>query len=96
MKKLLRILALLCAFCLLLGLGVSAEGENWSEEYYRIIDYTDTLTDEETESLDADCVQILRGYQIDLALIVVDNAAQASMLSDSRAALSTTIRARSI
>ena len=46
MKKLLRILALLCALCLLLGLGVSAEGENWSEEYYRIIDYTDTLTDE--------------------------------------------------
>ena len=75
MKKLMRILALLCAFCLLLGLGVSAEGENWSEEYYRIIDYTDTLTDEETESLDADCVQILRDYQIDLALIVVDNAA---------------------
>ena len=73
MKKLLRILTLLCALCLLLGLGVSAEGENWSEEYYRIIDYTDTLTDEETESLDADCIQILRDYQIDLALIVVNN-----------------------
>ncbi len=71
MKKWLRVAALLCAFCFLLALGVSADGEEWTEEYYRVIDYTDTLSEAETESLDADCVEIVSTYQVDLALLAV-------------------------
>ncbi len=71
MKKWLRFTALLCVLCLLPVLGVSADGEEWSEEYYRIIDYTDVLTDEEVDSLDGDCIEIVSNYKVDLALLVV-------------------------
>ncbi len=71
MKKLTRSLALLCALFLLLSLGAAAEGEEWSEEYYRIIDYTDELSDAEIASLDEDCIAILSEYHVDMALLAV-------------------------
>ena len=77
MKKLTRILALLCALFLLLSLGAAAEGEEWSEEYYRIIDYTDELSDAEIASLDEDCIAIISEYQVDMALLAVENTADA-------------------
>ena len=70
MKKLIRVPALICALILLLSLAVYAD-DPWSEEYYRIIDYTNTLTDEEMDSLDADCIEILREYRVDLAVLAV-------------------------
>ncbi len=70
MKKTIRIAALLLALCLLLG-GLSVRGEDaWSEEYYRVIDLTDTLSEEEMESLDEDCIDLMRAYGVDLALMV--------------------------
>jgi len=70
-KQLIRVAALLCALFLLMSLGASADGEDWSEDYYRIIDYTDTLSDEEVESLDEDCIAILSDYKVDLAFLVL-------------------------
>ena len=70
MKKFVRVPALICALILLLSLAVYAD-DPWSEEYYRIIDYTNTLTDEEMDSLDADCIEILREYHVDLAVLAV-------------------------
>ena len=78
MKKLIRVSALLCALLLLLSLGVSADGENWSEEYYRVIDYTDSLSDAQVESLDEDCIAILSDYKVDLAFLVLTQEDQGS------------------
>jgi uncharacterized membrane protein YgcG len=64
---------MLLALHLLLSLGAAAEGEDWSEDYYRILDFTDELSDEEVESLDGDCIEILQTYQVDLALTSVTN-----------------------
>ena len=71
MKNRLRITALLCALCFLLAIGVSADEELWSEEYYRIIDYTDELSDAEIESLDEECIEIVSTYRVDMALLAV-------------------------
>ena len=78
MKKYIRVPALLCALLILLSLGVSADGENWSEEYYRVIDYTETLSDAEVESLDEDCIAILSDYKVDLAFLVLTQEDQGS------------------
>ena len=78
MKKLIHVSALLCALLLLLSLGVSADGENWSEEYYRVIDYTDSLSDAQVESLDEDCIAILSDYKVDLAFLVLTQEDQGS------------------
>ncbi len=73
MKAGVRALTMLLALLLLLSLGAAAEGEDWSEDYYRILDFTDELSDEEVESLDGDCIEILQTYQVDLALTSVTN-----------------------
>ena len=77
MKKCIRVMALLCALFLLLSLGALAD-DPWSEEYYRVIDYTDTLSDAEVESLDGDCIEMLRTYHLDMALLVLTEEAQGS------------------
>ncbi len=73
MKKPVRITALLCALFLLLSLGAAAEDDPWSEEYYRIIDYTDTLSDAEVDSLDEECIELMRDYHVDMALMIMTN-----------------------
>ncbi len=71
MKKTIRIAVLLLALCLLLG-GLSVRGEDaWSEEYYRVIDLTDTLSETEMEDLDGDCIDLMRAHGVDLALMAV-------------------------
>ncbi len=70
MKKCARIVALLCALCVLLSLCVSAE-DPWSEQYYRVIDCTDQLSEEETDSLDLDCIELMKSYEVDLVLAAV-------------------------
>ena len=65
MKKLIRVTALLCTLFLLLSLAAFAD-DPWTEEYYRVIDYTDTLSDAQVESLDGDCMEMLRTYQLDM------------------------------
>ena len=77
MKKLIRVTALLCALFLLLSLAAFAD-DPWTEEYYRVIDYTDTLSDAQVESLDGDCMEMLRTYQLDMALLVLTEEAQGS------------------
>ncbi|MBR4702601.1 MAG: TPM domain-containing protein [Oscillospiraceae bacterium] len=70
MKKTIRLFALLVVLCLLLGgLSVCAE-DAWSEDYYRVIDMTDALSDEERDSLDEDCIALMRAWSVDLALLV--------------------------
>ncbi len=65
-------LALLLALCLCAG-GVSAfaAGKQWSEEYYRASDVTDALTDEQQEELDEKCIDFMKTYRLDLALLAV-------------------------
>lgn len=79
MKRHIRFLALLAALCLLLALGASAEGEEsglWSEEYYRVLDSADALSDAEVESLDEECIKIVSTYHVDLALLTVTSEKQ--------------------
>ena len=71
MKKTIRLFALLMVLSLLLGgLAVHAE-DAWSEEYYRVVDMTDELSDEELEDLDLDCIELMRSWSVDLAFLVV-------------------------
>ena len=73
MKNWLRVLTLMLALFLLLSLGAAAEEEElWSEEFYRIIDYTEELSDEQIESLDEECIELLKTYHLDMALIVLN------------------------
>ena len=75
MKAWLRVLTLVLALFLLLSLGAAAEeDELWCEDFYRIIDYTEELTDLQIESLDEDCMEIVKTYHVDLALIVLTEA----------------------
>ena len=72
MKMKLRITALACALLLLLALGASAEEEElWTEDYYRVVDCTDELSDAEVESLDEDCIELMREYKVDMTLLAV-------------------------
>lgn len=71
MKRIYRLFSLLLTLGLLLG-GFSVFAEDaWSEEYYRVIDLTDQLSDEERISLDEDCVTLVSTYHVDLAFLVV-------------------------
>jgi len=68
LNRIARAAALLLICGLLLVSGAAAE-ELWSEEYYRVVDFTEELSDEEVSSLDLDCIDILSTYHVDLALM---------------------------
>ncbi len=65
-------IAILLALCLCAG-GASAFAANdpWSEEYYRASDVTDEMTDAEQEDLDALCIDFMKTYKLDIALLAV-------------------------
>ena len=73
MKRFERLFSLLLVLCLLCaGLSVRAE-DAWSEDYYRAMDMTEQLSDEEQVSLDEDCIELMRTYGVDLVLLAVSD-----------------------
>ena len=70
MKHGIRFLALLLLACLLLPVWASAE-DPWSEEYYRAVDATGTLTDEEELAFDGQCIAFMKRFRTDLAFLAV-------------------------
>ncbi len=49
----------------------TAASEMWSEDYYRANDNTGGLSDAEREDLDRDCIEFMKKYGADIALISV-------------------------
>ncbi len=65
-----RVFALLLASLLVLG-GAFACAEPWSEEYYRASDVTGDLSDAQQKDLDEQCLEFVKTYQLDLAMLAV-------------------------
>ncbi len=65
-----RVFALLLASILVLG-GVFACAKPWSEEYYRASDVTGELSDAQQKDLDEECLDFVKTYHLDLALLAV-------------------------
>lgn len=65
-------IAFLLALCLCAsGALARAADEMWSEEYYRVEDYSGDLTREEKNALDEDCISFIETYHLDLVLLAV-------------------------
>ena len=73
MKRLNCRLALLMALVLLLTPLSALAAELWDETYYRAIDYSDSISEAERESLDECCLAFLQKAQADLAVAAVTN-----------------------
>jgi len=71
MKRLLRFVTLLLAVCLCLGAVTAQAAQAWSEEYYRAMDFSEGLSGAEQVDLDEQCLEIMRRYQVDVALLAI-------------------------
>ncbi|MBQ6915779.1 MAG: TPM domain-containing protein, partial [Kiritimatiellae bacterium] len=66
-----------CAFLLLLALSVSLcllpayADELWSEDYYRVYDCSDEIVESDRDELDAECIEFMKRFHADLALLCV-------------------------
>ncbi|MBO6010735.1 MAG: TPM domain-containing protein [Oscillospiraceae bacterium] len=63
-------LTALLILCLFAPLAL-AEGD-WSEDYYRAVDLTGELTEAEEVSLDEDCIDFIKEFGVDLAMLAVN------------------------
>jgi len=80
-KRLVSILLLVLMFCVLGQSVAAAAGDPWVEEYYRVLDGADQISDAERDELDEACIEFMRQYHLDLALaaVVPSNYASSSM-----------------
>ena len=68
-KALIIFITCLLMISLVMASAVFADDEDkWSNDYYRIMDVTDSLSEAEINRLDNSCVEFVRTYHIDLAV----------------------------
>lgn len=71
MKRRIAAISLMLVLCTTLACIPAFAEELWSEEYYRAVDVTGTLSEAERDSLDADCIAFMKEHRLDLALLAV-------------------------
>lgn len=71
MKKRICALSLLLILCVSFCVVPVRADSLWSESYYRAIDRTGELTEEQRNALDEDCLAFMRRYGVDLVLAAV-------------------------
>lgn len=71
MKQRIGAFALLLALCVSLCVVPAFADNLWSEDYYRACDYAGELTESERDELDAACIEFMKRFQADLALLCV-------------------------
>ena len=72
MKKRLFALLLLTALILSSALMIVHADPMYSEDYYRAQDYTKKLSDTARNDLDAECINFIKKYKLDMVLLAID------------------------
>ena len=70
MKRRICSLSLALVVCLCFA-AVGARAENWSEDYYRVVDTSGTMSDADRNELDQLCIRFLSAHKTDLAVIAI-------------------------
>lgn len=73
MKKFGRLAALMAAILMII-LPARVKAEEWSEEYYRIINYAEAISDEDRDFLDEKCIEIVSTYHMDAAGVIAKSS----------------------
>jgi len=75
MKKRIAVFSLFLALCLCaVSLTAFADGNPWSEQYYRALDFSETLSEAERNDLDETCISFMETHSLDLAMFAVPSA----------------------
>ncbi len=71
MKTFIRLFCLLLALSIVLAPLAAFADDPWDESYYRAIDLSDGLSDEERADLDLFCIEIMKAHEADVVLLTI-------------------------